>query len=100
MNRDELPKALPRRFAKLIPELKASDFDYIIFDMPAVSQTSVTARLSRYMDMVLMVVASGETSPEKANRAKSVLQESGTGELAAVINKSVKVLPDSLEHDL
>lgn len=100
MNRDELPKALPRRFAKLIPELKASDFDYIIFDMPAVSQTSVTARLSRYMDMVLMVIASGETSPDKALRAKAVLQESGTGELAAVINKSVKVLPSSLEHDM
>jgi len=36
----------PKRFASLMPKLKASDYDYIIFDMPPVTQTSMTPRLA------------------------------------------------------
>ena len=45
-----------------MPKLKASQYDYIIFDMPPVSQTSMTARLSGLMDMVLLVIESEKTS--------------------------------------
>jgi uncharacterized protein involved in exopolysaccharide biosynthesis len=31
---EKLSRILPQRFAKLLPQLKSSDFDYIIFDMP------------------------------------------------------------------
>ncbi len=34
---DNLPRILPKRFASLVPKLKASDYDYIIFDMPPVT---------------------------------------------------------------
>src|SRR5262249_42724689 len=40
----------------LMPKLKASDYDYIIFDLPPVSQTSSTPRFSGYMDIVLLVL--------------------------------------------
>src|SRR5262249_20146243 len=52
----QLSRVLPRRFNSLVPQLKASDYDYIIFDMPAVSQISITPRLARFMDIVLLVI--------------------------------------------
>jgi len=48
-NADKLPRILPKRFASLVPKLKASDYDYIIFDMPPVTQTSVTTRLAGFI---------------------------------------------------
>ena len=33
---------IPKRFYEMMPHLKASEFDYIIFDMPPLNQTSVT----------------------------------------------------------
>ena len=44
-----------------MPKFKASDYDYIIFDMPHVSQTSVTPRLAGLMDMVLFVIEAEKT---------------------------------------
>ena len=73
----ELPGILPKRFAALVPRLKASDYDYIIFDMPPVSQTSLTSRLSRFMDMTLLVVESEKTGREVVQQANTWLAESG-----------------------
>ncbi len=100
LNHDELPKALPRRFAKIVPRLKASDYDYIIFDMPPVAQTTITARLARYMDIVMMVVEAGKTPQERAQKAKTILAESGATALAAVLNKSRNYLPAALANEL
>ncbi len=63
-NGDHLPRILPKRFASLVPKFKASDFDYIIFDMPPISQTSITLRLAGFMDTVLLVVESEKTNRE------------------------------------
>lgn len=100
LNHDELPRALPRRFAKIVPKLKASDYDYIIFDMPPVGQTTITARLARYMDIVMLVLEADKTPPERALKAKAILAESGTTSLAAVLNKSRNYLPAALANDL
>jgi Mrp family chromosome partitioning ATPase len=56
-----LPRVLPRRFCSLVPKLKASDYDYIIFDMPPVSQINVTPRLPGSMDTVLLAIESEKT---------------------------------------
>ena len=55
MNGDRLPSILPRQFAGLMPKLRASEYDYIIFDMPPVSHISVTTKLARFMDVNLMI---------------------------------------------
>ena len=52
---------IPKRFYDLMPHLKASDFDYIIFDMPPLGQTSVTVPMAQFMDKVL-VLAEAEAS--------------------------------------
>ena len=75
-NSNGLPHALPKRFTALVPRLKASDYDYIIFDMPPVSHTSLTSRLARFMDMVLLVVESEKTDRDVIQHANTWLAES------------------------
>ncbi len=98
-NDQKLPRVLPRRFANLVPKMKASDYDYIIFDMPPVAQTSITPRLSSFMDIVMMVVESEKTGQELAKRATTLLQESKAN-VTAVLNKNRDYVPESLRQEL
>jgi uncharacterized protein involved in exopolysaccharide biosynthesis/Mrp family chromosome partitioning ATPase len=96
---DHLPRVLPKRFSHLVPMMKASDYDYIIFDMPPVSQISITPRLARFMDMVLLVVESGKTDGELARRAADMLKETKTN-VGVVLNKNREYLPRRLQQEI
>ena len=96
---DKLPRMLPRRFHNLVPKLKASDYDYIIFDMPPVSQISITPRLAGFMDMVLMVIESEKTDREVLKRAAAMLADS-KATVSAVLNKTHRYVPKALEPEL
>jgi len=96
---DKLPRVLPKRFSQLIPKLKASDYDYIIFDMPAVSQISVTPRLARFMDMVLVVIESEKTDRDTVKHATALLAES-KATVSVVLNKTRSYLPGWLHREL
>ena len=78
---------LPKRFGDLIPRMRASDYDYIIFDMPPVSQTAATLTLSSFMDQVLLVIEAEKSPKENVQKAASLLQQSGTN-VFGVFNKS------------
>jgi Mrp family chromosome partitioning ATPase len=95
----QLPRVLPRRFNSLVPQLKASDYDYIIFDLPAVSQISNTSRLARFMDIVLLVVESEKTDREAAERATTMLTQSNA-EVGVVLNKTLRYVPKRLQQEL
>ena len=82
-----------------MPKLKASDYDYIIFDMPPVSEISVTPRLARFMDMVLLVIESEKTSRDVASRVASQLAESKTN-VGMVLNKNRSYMPKRLEQSM
>jgi Mrp family chromosome partitioning ATPase len=97
-NGDKLPRILPKRFANLLPKLKASDYDYIIFDMPPISQTSVTPRLTGFMDMVLFVVESEKSNRDVVQRASALLVESKAN-VSVVLNKTHNYIPARLNHD-
>lgn len=97
-NSERLTRALPSRFSQLVPQLKASDFDYIIFDMPPVSQISITPRLAGFMDMVLLVVESEHTDKEIARQAAELLGAS-RAHVGIVLNKTRNYLPSKLHHD-
>ncbi len=92
---EKLPIVFPNRFKSLVPRLRASDYDYIIFDMPAVSQISSTLRLARFMDMVLMVVESEKTDRDVAKRVSSLLSQTKTN-LGVVLNKTRSRVPKAL----
>ncbi len=94
-----LPRVVPRRFANLMPKLKASDYDYIIFDMPPVSQTSVTPRLAQLMDMVLLVIEAEKTNQDVVKQAKALLAESRAN-VSAVLNKTHTYVPKQLHQDV
>jgi len=98
-NVDKLPRILPKRFAALMPKLKASDYDYIIFDMPPVSQTSVTTRLAGFMDTVMLVIESEKTDCEVVQQANQLLLQS-KAQAAVVLNKTRKYVPAQLQHEL
>lgn len=97
-NSENLSRNLPQRFTKLVPKLKASDFDYIIFDMPPVSQISVTPRLASFMDMVLMVIESEKTNGDVIQRASALLAQSKTN-VGVVLNKTRSYIPKMLYND-
>jgi len=95
---EKLQRVLPKRFASLVPKLKASDYDYIIFDMPPISQTSVTARLAGLMDMTLLVIESEKTSRDAVHQATALLSLS-KATVGAVLNKTRKYIPDRLHRE-
>lgn len=96
---NDVPSVLPNRFKHLVPRLKTSDYDYIIFDMPPVSQISMTPRLAKFMDMVLMVVESEKTDRDVVKKATSLLSESKTN-VGVVLNKSRQYVPKALQQEL
>ena len=95
---DRLPRALPMRFSHLIPKLKASDFDFIIFNMPSVSSVSVTPRLAAFMDVVLLVIESEKADRDAVARARDLLAESKTP-VGAVLNNTRSYVPKALHQD-
>jgi polysaccharide biosynthesis transport protein len=96
---NELLRTLPRQFNKLLPKLRGSDFDYIIFDMPPVSQISVTPRVAGFMDMTFMVVESEKTSRDALQRAGEMLTEAGAT-VGVVLNKNRSYVPTKLDHEV
>lgn len=94
---DKLPRILHKRFSSLMPKLKASDYDYIIFDMPPMSQISPSSRVARFMDLVLLVVESEKTDRDVARRAGEMLAQS-TPNVSIVLNKTRTYVPRRLDQ--
>ena len=90
---------IPQRFNSILPKLKASDFDYIIFDMPPISQTSPTVGLAPFFDIVLTVVESEKTKRELARSAMALLETSNAN-VATVLNRKHNYLPRWLHEEL
>jgi polysaccharide biosynthesis transport protein len=76
-----------KRFFDLMPNLKASDFDYIIFDMPPLEQTSPTWALSPFMDKMLLIVQCDTTNKDVVKRGYSKLV-GGRDNVSVVFNKA------------
>ena len=98
-NQDKLPSILPKRFSHLVTQLKASDYDYIILDMPPVTEISITPRLARFMDMILLVVESEKTGRDAAERAAALLSDARSN-VGVVMNKTRTYVPKLLQHEL
>jgi Mrp family chromosome partitioning ATPase len=85
-----------KKFFALVPNLKASDFDYIIFDMPPINQTSPTIGLAALMDKVLLVVEAEKTHRDVVKRGYRELIGS-RADVAVVLNKTRSYGPNWLE---
>ena len=96
--RDRLAGLLPPGLDNLSPKLKADAYDYIVFDMTAISPASVTPRLSGHMDLVLFVIESEATKDHVARNAAYLMKESRAN-VMAVLNKYYNPVPSWLAHD-
>jgi polysaccharide biosynthesis transport protein len=85
-----------KRFFELMPNLKASDFDYIIFDMPPLSDTSPTLGMTSFMDKVLLVVEAGKNNRDLVARGYSELV-AGHASISVILNKVRSYTPKWLE---
>jgi uncharacterized protein involved in exopolysaccharide biosynthesis/Mrp family chromosome partitioning ATPase len=85
-----------KKFFDLMPNLKASDFDYIIFDMPPLNETSPTIGMAPFMDKMLLVVEAEKNSREAVKRGYSALI-AGRDNVSVVLNKSRSYVPKWLD---
>jgi len=76
-----------KKFFSLVPNLKASDFDYIIFDMPPLTQTSPSVGLAALMDKVLLIVEAEKDSRDKVKRGYRELV-AARSDVSVVLNKT------------
>ena len=87
-----------KKFFDLMPNLKASDFDYIIFDMPPLEQISPTWGMAPFMDKMLVVVESEKNTRDAVKRVhRRLLHERDN--VGLVLNKVRSYAPKQLELD-
>ena len=67
--------------------------------MPPMSQISITPRLARYMDMVMVVVESEKSDREVVQRAVTMLTETRAN-VGIVLNKRKNYVPQSIQQEL
>ena len=87
-----------KKFFDLMPNLQASDFDYVIFDMPPLDQTSPTLGMAGFMDKVLLVVEAEKTNRDTVKRGYEALTTSRDN-VAVVLNKARSYAPKWLAGD-
>jgi Mrp family chromosome partitioning ATPase len=87
-----------KKFFDMMPNMKASDFDYIIFDMPALDQTSPTWGMAAFMDKLLVVVEAEKDSREAIKRGYNKLVAERNN-VSVVVNKARSYVPKWLDTE-
>jgi Mrp family chromosome partitioning ATPase len=87
-----------KKFFDMMPNLKASDFDYIIFDMPPLGQTSPTWGMAAFMDKLLLVVEAEKNNRELIKRGYGKLVAERDN-VAVVVNKARSYVPKWLDAE-
>ncbi|PYL67449.1 MAG: hypothetical protein DMF20_03455 [Verrucomicrobia bacterium] len=87
-----------KKFFDMMPNMKASDFDYIIFDMPPLDQTSPSWGMAAFMDKVLVIVESEKNNREAIRRSYGKLMAERNN-VAVVVNKTRSYVPKWLDSE-
>jgi Mrp family chromosome partitioning ATPase len=87
-----------KKFFDMMPNMKASDFDYIIFDMPPLDQTSPTWGMAAFMDKLLLVVEAEKNNRDVIRRGYRKLVAERDN-VAVVVNKTRSYVPKSLDGE-
>lgn len=89
----------PAALRDLMPHLVASDFDYIVFDMPPIGPTSPTLTMAGFMDKVLLVLDGDNTTREHLSWGYTEL-EKAKADVSCVFNKARSHAPRWVQGDL
>jgi Mrp family chromosome partitioning ATPase len=87
-----------KKFFDMMPNMKASDFDYIIFDMPPLDQTSPTWGMAAFMDKLLVVAEAEKNNREVIRRSYGKLIAERNN-VAVVVNKTRSYVPKWLDSE-
>jgi len=90
---------VPAKFSAMMPRLKESDYDYIIFDLPPVNSTSPSAGLASMLDMTFLVVEAEKTNREAVKRSIAQLAVAKAN-VAGIMNKTRNYLPAWLHSEV
>ena len=94
-----IDKPVPtKQFYDMLTELKVSDVDYVIFDLPCLGDTSSTLPLARFMDTVLLVVEAGKSNRNAVKRAYAQL--AAKTDVSVIFNKSRSYGPKWLQGEI
>jgi polysaccharide biosynthesis transport protein len=85
-------------FYNMLTEFKRSDFDYVVFDLPCLGDTSATLPLARFMDTMLLVVEAEKNNRHAVKRAYAQL--AAKTNVSVVFNKSRSYGPKWLEGEI
>jgi hypothetical protein len=88
----------PKRFYDMLIQLKGSDVDYVVLDMPALGNTSATLPLAGFMDKVLLVVEAEKSNRDAVKRAYAQL--AAKSDVSVIFNKSRSYGPKWLEGEV
>ncbi len=94
---DPTTQSLPKQLARIVPKLRVCDYDYIVFDLPPTTPTTMTARLAGMMDLVILVVESEKDTQESVKQAARLLARS-KAPVSAVLNKVRDPVPKWLQQ--
>jgi uncharacterized protein involved in exopolysaccharide biosynthesis/Mrp family chromosome partitioning ATPase len=86
-----------KKFFDMMPNLKTSDFDYIIFDMPPLDQTSPTWGMAAFMDKLLLIVEAEKNSRDVIDRGYRKLVAERDN-VSVVVNKARSYIPKWLDN--
>lgn len=87
-----------QRLAAVIQGLRNSKADYVIVDMPPVTETGLTLRISRLLNSVLLVIAAEKVNRSVAAHVKDWLLQADAKILGSVLNKRRQYVPEWLYH--
>jgi polysaccharide biosynthesis transport protein len=88
----------PKEFYNVLQELKRSDLDYVIFDLPSFGPISSIVPLARFMDTVLLVIEAEKSNRQAVKRAYAEL--AAKTKVSVVLNKTRSYGPKWLETEL
>jgi len=87
------------RLRERVSELRA-EFDYVLVDAPAVSESGDGALLGQMTDGILLVIGCNSTRRETARAAKESLEAGGVPILGSVLNRRTYPIPEALYRRL
>lgn len=74
------------KMQELLKEAEA-DYDYVLLDMPPILVVTDAAVLGSQTDGVILVVGSGDISPDEGRQAKALLEKAHVDILGVILNK-------------
>ena len=89
----EVPsRFIPKQIYDLLPQLKISDFDYVIFELPPLGETSPTVAMAGFMDKMLVVAEAEKTNGAELKRQLTDLERNGA-DVSCLLNKVDDTVP-------